>query len=472
MEHAASFGNIFTNMGMTTNLAAKYSTQLIEVAAAQADFNNLGTEDVIEKISSALTGNYQSLKALGIVMTEDIVTSKALSMTKKQNKEDLTDLEKTMARLELIFGYSTNAVEKFKENSGSLISLTAELKSRFGDLRDEIGAKLTPIFEQLFQKIADYLSSEEGQKMLDSIVEKVGKISEKIQEFVENGKLEEWITKFKEEIPQIISDLTDLAKIVGDLVQPILDVYHAIQGYNDLKNLDEAVKSSKKEVHAFAESMDIDMDTLRNAIKGYSEQQGISLTEIYGNWSSYQPKIAEYMAQTGKNSDEMKNQVTTATGEMASQTKTDLDATAEAFQNGLVQAGNADTSGLRAKTEEVESLGSRIKTALANFIDNFGLFQNAPGAEYAHRAAGGPALPGHIYQVNDDHGLRKEMFIPSVSGYILDGNQTQNVINNSTDNHSVGDVNVYVTSYGTNAAAIADEIGQEVNKRLRMSGAW
>ena len=42
--------------------------------------------------------------------------------------------------------------------------------------------------------------------------------------------------------------------------------------------------------------------------------------------------------------------------------------------------------------------------------------------------------------------------------------------NNSTVNY--GDMNVYVNSYGTDAAAIADEIGAALNKKLRMAGSW
>jgi hypothetical protein len=31
---------------------------------------------------------------------------------------------------------------------------------------------------------------------------------------------------------------------------------------------------------------------------------------------------------------------------------------------------------------------------------------------------------------------------------------------------------IYVNSYGTDAATIADEIGAELNRKLRMAGSW
>lgn len=469
LQNVNSFGALYRSFGIGSEKAAEMSESLVQLAVDLRSATGKDTQEIIQSLTSVLTGGYQAGYKYGIVINESMVKAKAATMG---YSEELTQAQKEQVIFNLIMEQTAVSQGQAARESGNYKSQLDAMKVTFDNLKISIGEKLLPVVTDLITKANEFLQSEEGQKMLDDIVKKIGEISEKVKEFIESGQLEEWVQKFKENLPGILEDLKDLAKIVGDLVQPILDVYRAIQGYNDLKAMDEAIKSSKKEVHAFADSVDVDMNTLRIAIKGFADLNNISLTEIYGNWSTYQPQIAEYMAATGTISEDMKNTVNTATSQMASQTKTDLDATASAFQDGLTRAGNADTSGLRAKTEEVETLGSRIKTALANFIDNSGWFQNAPGAEYAHRAAGGPALPGHIYQVNDDHGIRKEMFIPSVQGYILDGNQTQSIINNSTDNHSVGDVNVYVTSYGTNAAAIADEIGQEVNKRLRMSGAW
>ena len=89
------------------------------------------------------------------------------------------------------------------------------------------------------------------------------------------------------------------------------------------------------------------------------------------------------------------------------------------------------------------------------------------------RDQGGPVSAGRIYQVNDDAARRKEMFIPYTNGYILNGNDTERVINNNTNNsRTFGDTIINVNSYGTNAAAIADEIGAAVNQRLRMAGTW
>ena len=93
-----------------------------------------------------------------------------------------------------------------------------------------------------------------------------------------------------------------------------------------------------------------------------------------------------------------------------------------------------------------------------------------PGRRYG-MAAGGPVKAGQIYQVNDDAGHRNEFFIPNTNGYILNGNQTERIINNSSSQNFSGGINVYVNSYGTNVAEVADELGQAIQNKLRMSGA-
>ena len=95
-----------------------------------------------------------------------------------------------------------------------------------------------------------------------------------------------------------------------------------------------------------------------------------------------------------------------------------------------------------------------------------GLFNNLPG-----NALGGPAAAGQLLRVNDDAGRRTEMFVPSVPGTILSGDKTDKIMNNYNNQRTMGDMVVNVYSYGTNAVAIADEIGVEVNRKLRMSGA-
>jgi hypothetical protein len=51
-------------------------------------------------------------------------------------------------------------------------------------------------------------------------------------------------------------------------------------------------------------------------------------------------------------------------------------------------------------------------------------------------------------------------------------NMIQAAVKSAQPNNTYGDLIVNVTSYGTDATTIADEIGEALNRKLRMSGGW
>ena len=105
------------------------------------------------------------------------------------------------------------------------------------------------------------------------------------------------------------------------------------------------------------------------------------------------------------------------------------------------------------------------KENTVNFLDSLPGINNLPG-----RASGGYVSAGRMYRVNDDAGRRTEMFIPSTNGNILNGNQTDRIVNNN-NSRTVGDVVIYVNSYGMDVAEVADELGAAFQQKIRMSGA-
>lgn len=103
--------------------------------------------------------------------------------------------------------------------------------------------------------------------------------------------------------------------------------------------------------------------------------------------------------------------------------------------------------------------------------DGYSEDSSSLGAYSGSFAQGGRPRVGRIARINDDAGHRPEVFIPDVPGVILNGDKTERLMNNINNSRTVGDVNIYVNSYGANAEEIADELGAAMNRKLRMSGA-
>lgn len=339
MEAVSAFGNIMLNMGMASDEAMKYSEQLVLVAAAQADFNNMETTEVLEKITSALAGNYKGLQSLGIVLKEADISERALLMTGKEEADQLTDLEKKQAALQIIIEKSTFAVQKYDENTGSLVSMQAELSAKLQDVKTEIGERLYPVAEELFNKIIEFTNTQEFSDLLDTLYDAFEEIAQSVLNFVNDGRVESFIADLQANLPTVGERIQEMG---GKIAETIDSVWNLINALNEL-------------------------------------------------WSNL-----------------------------------------------------TDRGGRTLETLE-------------------------EGRTYG-RASGGPVEAGKMYRVNDDAGHRTEWYIPGQDGYILNGNQTDRIVNNN-NSRSVGNVNIYVNSYGTNAEEIADELGAAMNRKLRMSGA-
>ena len=349
METVSSFGNILTNFGMASDAALKYSENLVLVAAAQADFNNLPTKEVLDKIQSALAGNYKGLQALGIVIKEADITERALIDTGKERSDQLTDLEKKEAALSLIVEKSDLAIQKYSENSGSLVSLQGELSAKIEDVKTAMGERFYPIAVKVFQKIVDFTNSQQFTALLDTIFECVDKIAGAVSNLVSSGKLESYIQWLTANLPNL----------------------------------------------------------------------GTKISEVTG-------KIVDIIDKTWSFVDAVASLWTALSSE---------DAARSAHEAQLSHSGSAGT------------------------------WWGAPS-----NATGGPVSAGRMYRVNDDAGRRNEIFVPSVDGYILNGNQADRIVNNN-NSRNVGDVNIYVNSYGMNVAEVADELGAAFSAKMRMSGA-
>lgn len=339
MEAASSFGNIMVNMGMATEAAIQYSEELVLVAAAQADFNNMPTEEVLRKIQSALAGNYEGLRSLGIVMGENDVTERALIETGKENADQLTDLEKKQAALNIIIENSSLAMQKYSENTGSLTSMQTELEAKFTDVKTAIGERLYPVAENLFQKILDFTNTQQFSDLLDTLYDVFGQIADAVLNFVSDGRVETFISDLQANLPAVGQKIQEMGNQISEAITHIWELIEAI---NQM-------------------------------------------------WSN------------------------------------------------LTNRG-----------------GQTLDTL--------------PEGRHYGMASGGPVEAGKMYRVNDDAGRRTEWFVPNQDGYILNGNQTDRIVNNN-NSRTVGDVNVYVTSYGMDLAAVSDELGQAIQNKLRMSGA-
>ena len=141
---AATFGNIFTGMGIAGDAAAAMSQDIVALGADLGSFNNVPTAEALEAIRAGLLGEYEPLRRFGIVLDAAAVEARALEMGLVDANGEVTEAGKVAARQALITEGAANAQGDFAETSGSLANQMKILRARLTNAAAAIGQILLP----------------------------------------------------------------------------------------------------------------------------------------------------------------------------------------------------------------------------------------------------------------------------------------------------------------------------------------
>lgn len=125
--------------GFSGDSAADLATDVTRLAGDLASFNNLPTAETARAIQSALAGERESLKRLGIVVLESEVQERALLNTRKTSVQQLTQAEKALASYQLIAERAGVAVGDLDRTQDSLANQQKRASAVQRDLADSLG---------------------------------------------------------------------------------------------------------------------------------------------------------------------------------------------------------------------------------------------------------------------------------------------------------------------------------------------
>lgn len=155
LEYSATLGIILQTSGLTQKETAGMSTELVQLAADMASFNNIPIDLALEKIRSGLVGEAEPLRTVGVLLSEAAVKTKAAELGIAAMGEKLTDAQKVQARYGIILEQTAKQQGDFARTSNSLANRQRILGARFEDLRAEIGKKLLPVATKLMGFLID-----------------------------------------------------------------------------------------------------------------------------------------------------------------------------------------------------------------------------------------------------------------------------------------------------------------------------
>ena len=150
---ASTYMAMSNGLGLAGKEAADMSIQVAERTADIASFYNVTQEVADTALKSIWTGETESLKRFGVVMTQANLDAYALAKGIRKTTNEMTQAEQVQLRYQYVMEKTSQAAGDFEKTSGSWANQIRLLSERFKELLGILGAGLiqilTPVVKML-----------------------------------------------------------------------------------------------------------------------------------------------------------------------------------------------------------------------------------------------------------------------------------------------------------------------------------
>lgn len=168
-EAVVPIGAQLKNMGFEAGEAADQSVLLAQRAADMASVFNTDVDQALNAIASGLRGQTEPLTQFGVNLLQTEIQAYALANGIIEVEREMTEAEKTTARLGLLFEQTEQTAGDFQNTSGSLANQIRILQADYENLSAVLGDRLKPIFadflNEILPKLRDFWA-ENGEQLL------------------------------------------------------------------------------------------------------------------------------------------------------------------------------------------------------------------------------------------------------------------------------------------------------------------
>lgn len=187
LDMASTYGDMATSMGLTDGQAGEMSKTLVGLAGDLSSFKNISISEADTALKSIFTGETESLKSLGAVMTQANLDAFALANGFNKTTKDMTESEKVNLRYAFV-------MERTRKSQGDYARTSKDAANQM----------------QTFTETLKELGATFGEVILPVITPII-------------AKLNEWLLKFKELSPETQSMIIKIAAIAA-AVGPLITV--------------------------------------------------------------------------------------------------------------------------------------------------------------------------------------------------------------------------------------------------------
>jgi hypothetical protein len=160
----AGTGDLLTGFGFSQKAALDLSTEVAKLGTDLASFGNFagGAEGATKALTSALLGEREAVKALGIVILEEDVQKQVAINTAKGLTFETERQAKAYATLDIALAQSKNAIGDAGKTMGEFANQQRIANGRIQELSESLGTIFLPLANKIVGvvvKIAEFLNS-------------------------------------------------------------------------------------------------------------------------------------------------------------------------------------------------------------------------------------------------------------------------------------------------------------------------
>lgn len=152
-QYVGTFGAMSKSFGFSEAQAYDMSTALTQLTGDVASFYNISQDLAYIKLKSVFTGETETLKDLGVVMTQSALDQYALANGYGKTTSEMTEQEKVALRLAFVQKQLSAASGDFIRTSGSWANQVRVMQLQLQSLKATVGQGLINIFTPVLKVI-------------------------------------------------------------------------------------------------------------------------------------------------------------------------------------------------------------------------------------------------------------------------------------------------------------------------------
>lgn len=148
-KYSSLYGTMAKQFGFTESAAFEMGSTLAGLAGDVASFYNMTQDEAYTKLKSVFSGETETLKEIGVVMTQDALDAYALANGFDKTTKSMTEAEKVALRYSFVQNQLSAATGDFLRTSDSWANQTRLLKLNLEQLGSTIGGTFINAFKPL-----------------------------------------------------------------------------------------------------------------------------------------------------------------------------------------------------------------------------------------------------------------------------------------------------------------------------------